>query len=127
MLIIQSHISRSDLQNNRSVLYLFGDNHCRVGYGGQAKEMRGEINGIGIRTKWRPGYSVKDFFNDKDRDKVISMWEDDFSEPIDHHRAGGVVVIPSAGLGTGYSQMDTRCPLLYQTLLEMIELAFGDQ
>ena len=54
MIIYQKFIYRSDLKANPSVLYLFGDNLQRVGLGGQAKEMRGEPNAVGIATKKAP-------------------------------------------------------------------------
>jgi hypothetical protein len=50
----QKWITRDDLRANPNVLYLFGDNERREGLGGQAKEMRGEPNAIGVRTKASP-------------------------------------------------------------------------
>lgn len=47
----QKFIFREDLQANPDVYYLFGDNVERRGLGGQAKEMRGEPNAIGVATK----------------------------------------------------------------------------
>ncbi len=55
MIIFQKFIYREDLKNNQGVIYLFGDNDMRRGRGGQAKEMRGEPNSIGIRVKKSPG------------------------------------------------------------------------
>ncbi len=54
MIIFQKFIYREDLKTNQGVMYLFGDNDMRVGKGGQAKEMRGEPNAIGIRVKKAP-------------------------------------------------------------------------
>jgi hypothetical protein len=48
-------IYRRDLRANPESLYLFGDNTKRVGIGGQAREMRGEPNAVGIATKNAPG------------------------------------------------------------------------
>lgn len=42
------YIKRQDLKSNPNTQYLFGDNLKRSGFGGQAKEMRGEPNAIGI-------------------------------------------------------------------------------
>ena len=41
----QKRIVRAELQANPHVLYLFGDNDQRDGYGGQAAEMRDEETG----------------------------------------------------------------------------------
>jgi hypothetical protein len=53
-LIFQEWITRKDLRENPDKRYVFGDNVERRGYGGQAKEMRGEPNAIGVVTKWAP-------------------------------------------------------------------------
>ena len=44
-------ITRDKIKENPDVLYLFGDNLLRKGLGGQAKEMRGEPNTLGIVSK----------------------------------------------------------------------------
>jgi hypothetical protein len=54
MIIYQKYIKREDLRANPTVLYVFGDNEARTGLGGQAKEMRGEPNAVGIATKASP-------------------------------------------------------------------------
>jgi hypothetical protein len=42
--------------------YVFGDNGRRIGFGGQAKEMRGEPNAIGVATEWVPTNRPNAFF-----------------------------------------------------------------
>jgi hypothetical protein len=92
--ITQKFIFRSDLKSNPDVMYLFGDNNERVGMGGQAKEMRGEPNAHGIRTKWLPTYNPDAFFSDSQFDKIVEMLDDDF-EPVFHHLENcGIVVLP---------------------------------
>ena len=44
-------ITRDKIKENPDVLYLFGDKLLRKGLGGQAKEMRGEPNTLGIVSK----------------------------------------------------------------------------
>jgi hypothetical protein len=44
--------------------YVFGDNGRRIGFGGQAKEMRGQPNAIGVATKWEPSNRPNAFFSD---------------------------------------------------------------
>jgi hypothetical protein len=43
---------------------VFGDNGRRIGFGGQAKEMRGEPNAIGVATNWEPSNRPNAFFSD---------------------------------------------------------------
>lgn len=51
IILRQTRIYRADLAMNPKVLYVFGDNLERKGFGGQAYEMRGEPNAFGIATK----------------------------------------------------------------------------
>ena len=62
-LFVQKWIARADLKQNQDRIYLFGDNVERVGHGGQAKEMRGEPNAIGIATKLKPEYAAATAFS----------------------------------------------------------------
>jgi hypothetical protein len=103
-------ICREDLQQNPSVLYLFGDNDLRVGLGGQAREMRGEENAVGVRTKWAPDMAPSSFFTDASLDQIKAMIDHDLRAPIQHLKQGGLVVIPADGLGTGLSQLPQRAP-----------------
>ncbi len=48
------YITRTIVQENPDILYVFGDNMTGTGYGGQAAQMRGEVNAVGVPTKWRP-------------------------------------------------------------------------
>ena len=43
--------------------YAFGTSR-RIGFGGQAKEMRGEPNAISVATKWEPSNRPNAFFSD---------------------------------------------------------------
>ena len=105
-IIYQKQVYRADLQKNPGVMYLFGDNDERAGLGGQAKEMRGEPNAVGIRTKKTPSRSVSAFWSDNE-------WSDNTGKII---MDGGVVVIPADGLGTGLSRMEEVCPRSFEYL-----------
>jgi hypothetical protein len=122
MLIKQKFIFRSDLQANPDVLYLFGDNDARIGYGGQAKEMRDEPNAVGIRTKWRPGMSYADFFNDDQYEEVVKMFNEDLTPVWTHIDSGGVVIIPADGLGTGLSKLPELAPMCNQALVNLLAI-----
>lgn len=63
---IRERITRQDLRDEPDKIFLFGDNLKRAGYGGQAKEMRGEKNAVGIPTKKAPNNREESFFTDKE-------------------------------------------------------------
>jgi hypothetical protein len=110
-LIFQHRIYRSDLQKNPDVLYIFGDNLKRVGYGGQAAHMRDEPNAVGIATKKSPGMSDSDFFSDNELKDNIASINKDFERVVKHIQMGGIVVFPSDGIGTGLSELPKRAPM----------------
>jgi len=115
MLIIkQKFIFREDIRNNRHLLYIFGDNLKRVGFGGQAKEMRGEPNSFGIATKRAPTYFEEDFFNDKDYNELREIIKKEFEnlyEHLENFEYEGIV-IPSDGIGTGIAKLQENAPKL---------------
>lgn len=122
MLITQKFIYRSDLQSNPHILYLFGDNLVRQGRGGQAKEMRGEPNAIGVATKRRPSAYADSFFSDSDFEdncKVIRTDLRPAARAIQHY---SIVIIPEDGLGTGFSELPERAPRTNEYLLALIKL-----
>ena len=108
MIIYQKVIKRSDLQANPGLLYVFGDNHFRKGLGGQAKEMRGEPNAFGVRTKKTPWDCFED--NIADLNQFKSGIDVDLGEL---KRAGSyydnywprIVVFPTDGIGTGLAKL----------------------
>jgi len=117
MIKFQKWIVREDLQRNPDVLYLFGDNFARKGYGGQAKEMRGEPNSLGIITKVKPSMGADAFFSESNIQQTLAQLKM-IAEDLDHAerflRAGGTIVIPQDGLGTGLSELSTRAPRAHQ-------------
>lgn len=108
-----NNITRFMVERDTGTVFVFGDNMCRLGLGGQARAMRGLPNAIGVPTKWYPGTSPADFFSDEDlnnplvRTRLISS----FAEIAALMTTGGMnVVIPEAGLGTGLSELPQRAP-----------------
>lgn len=121
MLIFQKRIYREDLRANRKVTYAFGDNMEGEGMGGQAAEMRGESNAIGVPTKQRPGMADADFFSD-DNFFYNRDWIGCMMEILDNHlRNGRTVVLPLDGLGTGLAELEKRAPKTFAYLQERIE------
>ena len=118
MKIIKQHrIYRQDLKNNPDVLYLFGDNLVQKGFGGQAKEMRGEPNAIGIPTKKLPSMGSNSFFTDEEYLTNCEAIDKAFNRIKDAE----VVVIPSDGLGTGLAMLDTKAPKTFAYLNKCLQ------
>lgn len=116
MIVRQSRIYRADLQANPDVLYVFGDNVRRVGMGGQAGEMRGEPNAVGIATKWSPGREEDDYFSDDEYQTATAIIQQDFAPVKLSLRLGATVVFPLDGIGTGLSELPERAPRIFEYL-----------
>lgn len=111
-IIYQKFIKRSDLRDNPNRWYVFGDNITRTGYGGQAAEMRGEPNALGIPTKYSPAK-----FLDDDRDFLFlaGSYVDSFKALnliLDHQD----LVWPYDGIGTGLARMKAVAPRCWELL-----------
>lgn len=114
IVIRQKVIFRADVQANvGKAVYLFGDNLTGKGYGGQAKQMRGEPNAIGIPTKKKPSMTDDAFFSDDDMKANNRAIDQAFASiPGDIQ----VVIIPFDGIGTGLAKLEARAPLTFQHL-----------
>jgi hypothetical protein len=114
-LIYQKWISRDDLQANPEARYVFGDNTQRRGLGGQAKEMRGEPNAIGIVTKWYPDTPNAAFFRDDDFhiDIIHQGVNDDLEMVMEAIEQKRTVIWPLDGIGTGLSRLPQNAPDLW--------------
>lgn len=125
-IIFQTSIVRADLKNNPAVLYLFGDNEARRGLGGQAKEMRGESNAIGIRTKRAPSNDSASFWNEGQApghflpSHFIAMVESDFAPVREALGRGVTVIVPADGIGTGLADLPRRAPATFHYLRTLI-------
>jgi hypothetical protein len=117
----QKFITRDDLRKNPDTTYVFGDNMLRVGLGGQAKEMRGEMNALGIPTKKKPSWDDDSFFTDDDLfdvagsvlHTILSDLESVFDVLDVHNRD---VVWPEDGIGTGLANLEKSSPLLWRLI-----------
>jgi len=118
-LIYQKLILRQDLRDNPDHLYVFGDNVQGTGFGGQAAEMRGEINAIGIPTKWFPKLTPKAFFWDAQRDQIIPIIEPRYAFIIDALQAGRTVIWPEDNIGTGLSRITVYAPNLWKEMEDL--------
>lgn len=91
-------------------LFVFGDNMRREGFGGQARELRGEPNAVGIPTKWKPRRVPDAYFTDADLPLVKEAIDLAFDRLEAHLRAGGDVVYPVDGVGSGLAMLAERAP-----------------
>jgi hypothetical protein len=120
---IRDYITRDDIRADKDKIFLFGDNLTGRGFGGQAKEMRGEENAIGIPTKKLPNNSRDAFFTDREFAANVKAIDDAFSKiPTDK-----TVVLPKAGLGTGLAGLEEKAPKTFAYLNEKLaEIGFNN-
>lgn len=117
------YITRAHLRSHPGKTFLFGDNLMRVGYGGQAREMRGEPNAIGIPTKKRPTNDPEAFFSDLEYERNTAAIDRAFDR-LSALPPGSIVVIPAAGLGTGRADLPRMAPRTFLYLCgRLAELA----
>jgi hypothetical protein len=110
--ILQHRIFRADLKANPIVLYVFGDNERRVGLGGQAYEMRGEPNAVGVATLAAPGV----FWSDADAPRQCTVINADMGPLFVALAAGRAIVFPLDGIGTGLADLANRSPKTFAHL-----------
>jgi hypothetical protein len=120
-IMYQTRVYRADLKANPNVLYIFGDNIIRKGLGGQAKEMRGEPNAVGVRVKVCPDITPQSYLTDNTYAHNMEMISNDLKKVFEHLGAGGVVVIPADGIGTGLAKMEETCPQTFAYLKNLLD------
>ena len=121
---IRDHITRADVRAEKDKIFLFGDNLTGRGFGGQAKEMRGEQNAVGIPTKKAPSNNPNSFFTDKE----FSPNKQAIDEAVGKIPPDKIIVIPKAGLGTGLAQLEEKAPETFAYLNEKLaEIGFNNQ
>lgn len=123
-------ITRNMLKAEPDVLWVFGDNMERKGFGGQAAEMRGERNAVGIPTKIAPRRDEAAYFRDDDYEIAMKEMAPDIKRLKDHLRSGKTVVWPSAGIGTDRADLKNKAPKIWAEIQklekELEELSVSD-
>lgn len=120
-------ITRNIVRANPDKLFLFGDNVLKTGFGGQAKEMRGEPNAIGIPTKETPSRHNDAYWTDAEFNRNTLLIDAAFDEmwelwsEILMMGDEPTIVIPSDGLGTGLAELDKRAPKTFAYLQDKID------
>ena len=108
--------TRAYIKAHPDWLFVFGDNLAREGFGGQAKEARGEPNAVGIATKRLPDMTPGAFLTDDDleiwraseRDTLTTLWEE--------AKRGRTIVWPLDGIGTGLARLEQKAPEIWNEL-----------
>lgn len=120
-------ITRQYVKANPDKLFLFGDNLERRGFSGQAGAMRGEPNAIGIPTKKGPSSKPNAFFSDGEFEENKAAIDAAFAAVFGSvSESIRVIVVPSAGLGTGRAQLGKRAPRTFIYLQQKLaELALS--
>lgn len=116
-IVYQKWITRQDLRDNPKKIYIFGDNTRRVGMGGQAKEMRGEPNALGVATKWVGDNAAASFFSDTEG--CMDVVTTDMAKVYALLIEGVTVVVPEDGIGTGLSRLPELAPKLDAAIKQM--------
>ena len=112
--LFQKIVKREDLRRNPQVLYVFGDNVERVGLGGQAGEMRREVNAVGVATKYSPRvYFGEDPAEVMAQNRIIDQ---DMKPLFEKVNRGGIVVWPADGIGTGLADLPRVAPSTFAYL-----------
>lgn len=110
----EKFITRKMMQAEPDTLFVFGDNMARTGFGGQAKEMRGEPNAVGIPTKMLPDHIEEAFFRDQDFERAKVKIDDAFIVLFSHASNNGLIVWPIDGIGTGLAELPERAPKIWK-------------
>lgn len=121
---IWERVTRADVQANQDKIFIFGDNLSGKGFGGQAKEMRGERNAVGVPTKKAPSNLPQSFFSDKELAENKRAIDEAFGKiPTDK-----IIVLPRAGIGTGLAQLQEKAPQTFAYLNEKFaEIGFDNR
>lgn len=110
----EKFISREMVQSSPETLFIFGDNLKRRGFGGQAREMRGEANAVGLPTKRQPDNLKDSFLSDDNLSEVRLVTGPDMERLRAHLKKGGLVIWPEDGIGTGLAKLNTSSPAIFK-------------
>jgi hypothetical protein len=126
-IIYISKIERADVKRNRNTIFIFGDNDQGKGYGGLARETRGEPNAYGIRVKKKPTMEYDAFYTDEEYNENLRKITTDINNIIDvvNEKGDCVIMFPSKGIGTGLASMSSKCPRTFKAMNLVLEGTLG--
>jgi hypothetical protein len=110
-------INREFIRLNSHILFVFGDNDERQGYGGMAKEFRGEPNAIGIRTKKAPLMDDAAFYTDDEFEDNVKTIDEDITDILQRMKMKQytALYIPE-GIGKGLARLEEKAPWTFRYL-----------
>ena len=114
-------ITRDKVKENPDVLYLFGDNTVRQGLGGQAKEMRGEPNTLGIVSKKYPSNSSSSFYTDEDFYSWLEVFSSDIKNLAESVNSGKYRAIVIPQIGVGLADLPNKAPRIWNYLKSTLD------
>ena len=114
-------ISRGDVRENRNILYVFGDNDTRQGLAGQAKQMRGEPNAMGISTKKSPNMGDTAFKNDAEFEENARIITQDIDAIIAAWNTGSYTKVVVPPIGQGLAKLSEKAPKTWAYLNEELK------
>lgn len=127
---VHGNIKREHIARFREVSFVFGDNLRREGYGGQAREFRGEPNAVGIYTKVLPSRNSGSYFSDEQYDYFATRMDESFY-PLLTAKIIAVPVIDKTAkqtsMGTGLALLDIKAPRLYAHMIDRLEQIAKDR
>ena len=111
VILVSRNFSVEQCRINFDTLFIFGDNLTRNGMGGQAV-IREQKNSCGFATKKAPTAIHTAFFIDEEIGENKKIIEDEIVRLKKYAEEGEykAICFPFMGLGTGLSEMPTRCP-----------------
>ena len=116
---IQKFFSVKDCNHNPKKIYIFGDNLCGIGKGGQAI-IRDCSNAFGIPTKRAPSMNSNAFFSDQFDEYEAVKAKIEKLITLDRYKTDITFVFPTAGLGTGLAKMNRTSPKLFKYMNKML-------
>ena len=121
---MQKIFSVKDCNNNPNKIYIFGDNLCGIGKGGQAI-IRDCSNAFGIPTKRAPTMNSNAFFFDQFDEYEAVKAKIEKLIILDNCKTDITFVFPTAGLGTGLAKMNRTSPKLFKYMNKILYKFFG--
>ena len=119
----KNYITRNDVRGSNNI-FVFGDNDRRSGYGGQAKEMRGEPNAVGVRVKKSPSMDSNAFYTDDEYTENVRKINEDLLR-LGMMANGKKIIFPSNGIGTGMARLNITAPMTFKYLTDVLRTSFN--
>jgi len=119
-IIYRFYITRQYVRDHPEFLFVFGDNDERKGFGGLAKEVRGEPNSIGIRVKKYPSLYDNSFYKDSNFSEQSLKILCDIEQVKERSKNYNAIVFPSNGIGTGLADLKNKSPKTWVYLNKLL-------